>query len=72
MQVGNVDFRPAFFLRFWDSCVGQRGTMRLLDFKLIATAFSALSRKFFTIIVCMIAGTIRWDSLGQCGCLIFN
>jgi hypothetical protein len=39
MQVGNVDFRPAFFLRFWDSCVGQRGTMRLLDFQLIAMAF---------------------------------
>jgi hypothetical protein len=65
MQVGNVDFRPAFFLCFWDRCVGQRGTMRLLDFQLIAMEFSGLSRKFFTLLFTTTLGQMRgtaWDS----------
>jgi hypothetical protein len=36
-------------MKFRGQFVGQLGTTRLLDFQLIATEFSALSRKFFTI-----------------------
>jgi hypothetical protein len=45
--------------------VGQLGTTILLDFQLIAMLFSALSRKFFTILFHPIVGQVRgtvWDN----------
>jgi hypothetical protein len=45
--------------------VGQFGTTLLVGFQLIATGFSALSQKFFTILFHPIVGQVRgtvWDN----------
>ncbi|MCH4156512.1 MAG: hypothetical protein LKF31_09435 [Muribaculaceae bacterium] len=49
----------------WDNSVGQFGTVLLLGLQLIATAFLALSRKFFTLSFTptfrQLGGTV-WDN----------